>query len=91
MGHRPDPRDRRNAVTCGGCLLSAVGALVATLVWAASPRTERHLGGGFEGEGTDYGAVLVELPLVALTGALLPALVSVVIAYLVGRRSDLHG
>ncbi|MFD3835977.1 hypothetical protein ACFWWC_06910 [Streptomyces sp. NPDC058642] len=91
MGQRPDPRDRRNAVTCGGCLLSAVGALVATLVWAASPRTARHLGGGFEGEGTDYGAVLVELPLVALAGALPPALLSLVIAYLVGRRSDLHG
>ena len=68
-----------------------LGSTAATLLWASSDRTRRHLGAGFEGEGTDFGAVLVELPLVALAGALLPALVSVVIAYLVGRRSDLHG
>ena len=86
-----DPRDRRNAVTCAGCLLSAAGATAATLVWAATPRTRRHLGGGFEGEGTDYSAVLTELPLVALAGALVPALACLLLAYLLGRRSDLHG
>jgi len=78
-------------VTCGGCLLSAAGATTATLVWASSGRTRRHMGGCFDGEGTDYTAVLTELPLVALAGALVPALVCLLLAYLLGRRSDPHG
>lgn len=73
-------------MSCGGCLVSAVGAVTALLVWASSDRTRRHMGGGFEGEGTDYGAVLTELPLVALAGALLPALACLLLAYLLGRR-----
>ncbi|WP_030621726.1 hypothetical protein [Streptomyces fulvoviolaceus] len=77
-----DQQDRRNALSCGGCLVSAVGALTALLVWASSDRTRRHMGGGFEGEGTDYGAVLTELPLVALAGALVPAFACVLLVRL---------
>lgn len=78
-------------MTCGGCVLSAAGAVTALFLWASSDRTHRHLGGGFEGEGTDYGAVLTELPLVVLAGAALPTLVTALVAVLLGRTSDRHG
>jgi hypothetical protein len=70
----------------GGCALSAVGAAVATYVWASSARTRRHMGGGFEGEGSDYTVLVTELPLVALAGAAVPALLCALVAVLVGRR-----
>lgn len=65
----------RDAMTCGGCLVSAAGAAGAVFTWGSSSRTQRHLGNGFENEGMDLGAVLTELPLVFLAGAVLPALV----------------
>ncbi|WP_405616920.1 hypothetical protein [Streptomyces sp. NBC_00076] len=83
----------RNAVTCGGCLLSMVGALAATLWWLSSARTRIHLGKGFENEGMDLSVLFTELPLVFLTGAVLPALVYALFTRaLVGRRdvSDDH-
>ncbi|WP_309141964.1 hypothetical protein [Streptomyces griseicoloratus] len=66
--------------------MSAVGAAGAVLWWGSSSRTQRHLGNGFEGEGIDLGAVFVELPLVFLAGALLPAVVWGLGAALSARR-----
>ncbi|MFE3033315.1 hypothetical protein ACFXKY_16915 [Streptomyces canus] len=65
---------RVDRVTCGGCALSAVGATAAPLLWLSMPRTQRHLGAGFENEGMDYSVLLTELPLVILAGAFLPVL-----------------
>jgi hypothetical protein len=76
----------RDAMTCAGCLLSAAGATTATWLWGSSSRTWRHLGHGFENEGMDYGAVLLEFPLVVAGGALLPALAWGLAARLLGRR-----
>ncbi|MGW1670243.1 hypothetical protein [Streptomyces sp. NPDC002324] len=60
--------------------------MAATLAWSTSDRTRRHLGGGFEGEGTDYTVLATELPFVALAGAALPAAVCLAIAWLWARR-----
>ncbi|MFD9116696.1 hypothetical protein [Streptomyces bottropensis] len=78
--------DRQSVAGCGGCALSAVGAVAATLAWSTSDRTRRHLGGGFEGEGTDYTVLATELPFAALAGAALPAAVCLAIAWLWARR-----
>ncbi|MFC4466193.1 hypothetical protein ACFPH6_16950 [Streptomyces xiangluensis] len=75
-----------SAASCGGCVLAAAGASVAALVWASSERTQRHMGGGFEGEGTDYSVLLTELPLVVAAGAALPALACALLIRLVCRR-----
>jgi len=64
-----------DGVTCGGCALSAVGATAAPLLWLSMPRTQRHLGGGFENEGMDFTVLLTELPFVILGGGFLPLLV----------------
>jgi hypothetical protein len=76
---------RADGVTCGGCALSAVGAIGAPLLWLSLPRTRRHLGGGFENEGMDWTVLLTELPFVVLGGALLPLLVLTVVMRVVGR------
>nr|WP_055542382.1 hypothetical protein [Streptomyces neyagawaensis] len=73
-------------MACAGCALSAVGATAASLVWASSSRTRRHMGGGFEGEGTDYTVLVTELPLVAAAGAAAPALLGLLIGVLLNRR-----
>ncbi len=80
---------RRDAATCGGCLVSAVGAVGAVWVWAASDRTQRHLGNEFENNGQDFGAFFLELPLVVVGGAVVPGLVYALGAWLLtrGRRS----
>lgn len=84
---QPDRRlDRQSALGCGGCALSAVGATAATLVWSSTPRTRRHLRGGFEGEGMDYTVLVTELPLVAAAGAAVPALACLLLAWVLGRR-----
>ncbi|MFD5859158.1 MULTISPECIES: hypothetical protein [Streptomyces] len=85
---RGDQRTLHTALTCGGCLLSVLGSTAATLLWAATDRTRRHLGAGFEGEGTDYAAALTELPLVAAAGALIPALACALALRLTGRPKD---
>ncbi|MFF7050640.1 hypothetical protein ACFY94_19975 [Streptomyces griseorubiginosus] len=64
-----------DGVTCGGCVLSAAGATAAPLLWLSMPRTERHLGAGFENEGLNLTVLLTELPLVILAGAFLPVLI----------------
>ncbi len=87
------PRMTRNALTCGGCAVSAVGAGTALTLWGTSSRTRRHLGQGFENEGMDLGAAVAELPFVFLAGALLPALLWGAAAWLLtrgrGRSADL--
>ncbi|UUU23889.1 hypothetical protein [Streptomyces sp. DSM 40750] len=87
-GRRPD---RQSALGCGGCALSALGATAASIAWTSSSRTRRHLGGGFEGEGTDYTVLVTELPLVVATGAALPALACLLIALLLNRRRGGRG
>ncbi|WP_406218407.1 hypothetical protein [Streptomyces canus] len=72
-------------VTCGGCALSAAGATAAPPLWLSMPRTQRHLGGGFENEGMDLTVLLTELPFVVLGGAFLPLLVFTVLLRLVDR------
>ncbi|CAM5664196.1 hypothetical protein SFUMM280S_08347 [Streptomyces fumanus] len=85
-------RANRDAVTCAGCLLSAAGAVSALWLWGSSGRTWRHLGHGFEGEGTDYGAVLLEFPLVLTGGALQvqppPLVWGAAVRLPLGRRVD---
>ncbi|MEV1062667.1 hypothetical protein [Streptomyces sp. NPDC050263] len=76
----------RNAVTCGGCVLSVAGALTATSVWLASTPTRIRLGRGFENEGMDLTVLFTELPLVFLAGATLPALAYAFLARLLGGR-----
>ncbi|MEU0411258.1 hypothetical protein ABZ307_26035 [Streptomyces griseorubiginosus] len=66
---------RADGVTCGGCALSAAGAIGAPSLWLSLPRTRRHLGGGFENEGMDWTVLLTELPFVILGGAFVPLLV----------------
>ncbi|WP_284433935.1 hypothetical protein [Streptomyces sp. TUS-ST3] len=77
---------RVDKVACGGCVLSAVGATAAPLLWLSMPRTRRHLGGGFENEGMDYTVLLTELPFVVLGGAFLPLLALTVLMRLRDRR-----
>ncbi|MFD6188102.1 hypothetical protein [Streptomyces sp. NPDC060275] len=92
---------KRDAVTGGGCLVSAAGVVGAVWLWGASDRTQRHLGNEFENNGQDFGAVLTELPFVFLAGAVVPAVVWGLGAWLLGRHrraasatsstpSDLH-
>ncbi|MFJ8805517.1 hypothetical protein [Streptomyces sp. NPDC102490] len=89
----------RDAVTGGGCAVSLAGAVGAVVVWWQTARTQRHLGKEFENNGQDFGAVLTELPLVFLAGAVVPAVLWGLGAWLLGRRrrrsassgaSDLH-
>ncbi|MFD5804873.1 hypothetical protein [Streptomyces sp. NPDC127020] len=76
-------------------MVSAVGVVGAVWLWAASDRTQRHLGLKFENNGQDFGAALVELPLVVVVGAVLPGLVWGLGAWLLTRRgrerSQVHG
>ncbi|MDL5202839.1 hypothetical protein [Streptomyces sp. ALI-76-A] len=84
----------RDAVTCGGCVVSLAGAVAAPLVWLSSDRTRIHLGGGFENEGMDLGVLVTELPPVFLAGAALPVLVYTLLVRLLGGpgdASDRHG
>ncbi|MFB7653974.1 hypothetical protein [Streptomyces sp. NPDC056128] len=69
----------------------------AVWLWGASDRTQRHLGNKFENNGQDFGAVLVELPLVVIVGVVLPGLVWGLGAWVLTRRergrgrSEVHG
>ncbi len=83
---------RRDAMTCGGCLVSAVGATGAVLAWGMSDRTRRHFGHAFENNGMDLSVLCTELPFALLAGALAPALIWALGAWLLERRrrSDLH-
>lgn len=55
---------------CAGILLAAVGAVAAVLAWAPRARVSVH--GGFEGMHRDLSVLYVDLPLIALGGALVP-------------------
>ncbi len=67
-------------------MLSIAGATAAALAWASSARTQRHMGAGFEGEGTDYTVLFTELPLVVAVGAALPAVACALLVHLMRRR-----
>ncbi|GAA3807815.1 hypothetical protein ACFS5L_28425 [Streptomyces phyllanthi] len=82
---------RDSAAGCGCCALSAVGAATAALAWASTDRTRRHMGGGFEGEDTDYTVLVTELPLVLAAGAALPALACAVLLLWMRRRRRATG
>ncbi|MFJ3142760.1 hypothetical protein ACIPJM_09970 [Streptomyces halstedii] len=56
-----------------GCLLALAGAATATLAWA--PLARVSVTGGFEQSRRDLSVLYVDLPLIALGGALLPLLV----------------
>ncbi|WP_031090104.1 hypothetical protein [Streptomyces sp. NRRL WC-3549] len=56
-----------------GCLLAVAGAAAATLAWA--PLARVSVTGGFEQTHRDLSVLYVDLPLIALGGALLPLLV----------------
>ncbi|MGW5170615.1 hypothetical protein ACWEQ1_24910 [Streptomyces nodosus] len=53
-----------------GCLLAALGATTAPVVWA--PRAAFSIGGGFEGHARDLSVLFIDLPLIVLGGALIP-------------------
>ncbi|MEU7074996.1 hypothetical protein AB0B30_33165 [Streptomyces narbonensis] len=59
-------------LSSAGCVLALAGVLAAAAY--AVPRAEYSYDGGFEGEGTDWGVVLVEVPLILLGGFALPPL-----------------
>lgn len=74
-----DDVDRRTR-GCAGCLAAGVaGASTALLAWA--PLARVSVTGGFEGRHRDLSVLYVDLPLVALGGALVP-----VTAWAVGLR-----
>ncbi|MFD7442088.1 hypothetical protein [Streptomyces sp. NPDC059909] len=60
----------RDAAGCAGLLLAAVGAATAVLAWA--PLARISITGGFEGRHRDLSVLYVDLPLIALGGALVP-------------------
>ncbi|MGW2046573.1 hypothetical protein ACWCPF_15505 [Streptomyces sp. NPDC001858] len=80
------PHMNRNAVTCGGCVLSVAGALTATSVWLSSAPTRIRLGRGFESEGMDLTVLFTQLPLVFLAGAAVPAVAYATVTRLLGGR-----
>ncbi|MFE2281573.1 hypothetical protein ACFXAE_30945 [Streptomyces sp. NPDC059454] len=55
---------------CTSILLAASGAVVAVLAWAPKARVSIH--GGFEGMHRDLSVLYVDLPLIAVGGALVP-------------------
>ncbi|MEU9353246.1 hypothetical protein AB0D65_20135 [Streptomyces griseoloalbus] len=61
---------REERLGCAGILLAAVGAIAAVLAWA--PRARVSVDGGFEGMHRDVSVLYVDLPLIAVGGALVP-------------------
>ncbi|MFH9488488.1 hypothetical protein ACIPJG_03345 [Streptomyces halstedii] len=66
-----------------GCLLALAGAATATLAWA--PLARVNVTGGFEQSHRDLSVLYVDLPLIALGGALLPLLVWTAALRVLGR------
>ncbi|MER7311635.1 MULTISPECIES: hypothetical protein [Streptomyces] len=66
-----------------GCLLALAGAATATLAWA--PLARVSVTGGFEQSHRDLSVLYVDLPLIALGGALLPLLVWTAALRVLGR------
>ncbi|MET8299185.1 hypothetical protein ABZ729_04185 [Streptomyces sp. NPDC006678] len=60
----------RDIIGCAGCCLALAGAVTAVLTWAPLARSSIH--GGFEGRHRDLSVLYIDLPLVALGGALVP-------------------
>ncbi|MFD6423791.1 hypothetical protein [Streptomyces sp. NPDC060198] len=77
MEHEENPADAREpagqqAKGGLGCLLAGLGAAVAPLAWA--PKAAISVDGGLEGHARDLSVLYVDLPLIVLGGALVPAL-----------------
>ncbi|MGW8062321.1 hypothetical protein ACVV2G_08595 [Streptomyces ziwulingensis] len=71
---------------CAGCLVAGgIGASTAVLVWA--PLARISVTGGFDGRHRDLGVLYLDLPLVALGGALVPVAAWAVGLRLLGGRS----
>ncbi|MBQ0827442.1 hypothetical protein [Streptomyces tagetis] len=68
---------------CAGLVLAGAGGAVAVLVWA--PRARVSVTGGFAGNHRDLSVLYLDLPLVALGGALLPVLAGALALRLLGR------
>ncbi|MEG3628589.1 hypothetical protein V5O46_13040 [Streptomyces sp. C6-003] len=68
---------------CAGCLIALVGASAAVLTWA--PHARVSVTGGFEGMHRDLSVLYVDLPLIALGGALVPVAVWSLGLRLLGR------
>ncbi|MET9773467.1 hypothetical protein ABZ023_04255 [Streptomyces sp. NPDC006367] len=73
-----DDKDHR-ARGCVGCLAALAGASTALVAWA--PLARVSVTGGFEHQHRDLSVLYVDLPLVALGGALVP-----VVAWTLGLR-----
>ncbi|MFD7136520.1 hypothetical protein [Streptomyces sp. NPDC059894] len=61
---------REESKGCVAVLLAALGATVAVLAWA--PKARVNIDGGFEDMHRDLSVLYIDLPLIALGGALLP-------------------
>ncbi|MEU3748404.1 MULTISPECIES: hypothetical protein [Streptomyces] len=73
QGENGEPgEDRELLLSSAGCVLALAGVLAAAAF--AVPRAAYSYDGGFEGEDTDWGVVLVEVPLILLGGFALPPL-----------------
>ncbi|MDG9694140.1 hypothetical protein ACH4NS_07905 [Streptomyces mutabilis] len=71
---------------CAGCLAAGVvGAVTALIAWA--PLARVSVTGGFEQQHRDLSVLYVDLPLVALGGALVPAVAWALGLRLLGGRA----
>ncbi|MFD5492924.1 hypothetical protein ACTWJ9_04730 [Streptomyces sp. GDS52] len=61
---------REHRTGCAGMLLAAAGAITAVLAWA--PKARVSVDGGFAGMHRDLSVLYVDLPLIAVGGALVP-------------------
>ncbi|MGW5215826.1 MULTISPECIES: hypothetical protein [unclassified Streptomyces] len=61
---------REHRTGCAGMLLAAAGAIAAVLAWA--PKARVSVDGGFGGMHRDLSVLYVDLPLIAVGGALVP-------------------
>ncbi|MGW1140345.1 hypothetical protein [Streptomyces zhihengii] len=75
--------DRTSRTGCLGLALAALGACVAVLSWAPLARVSVH--GGFEQQHRDLSVLWIDLPLVALGGALVPLAVWLLVVRATGR------
>ncbi|MEZ7004946.1 hypothetical protein [Streptomyces sp. AD55] len=68
---------------CAGLAVAGAGAAGAVLAWA--PHARVNVTGGFAGSHRDLSVLYVDLPLIALGGALLPLLAGTLALRLLGR------
>ncbi|TXS57792.1 hypothetical protein EAO77_08260 [Streptomyces sp. t39] len=75
--------DRTSRTGCLGLAVAALGACVAVLSWA--PLARVSIDGGFEQQHRDLSVLWIDLPLVALGGALVPLAAWLIVVRTVGR------